>query len=112
MIDSYDFGQIIIDGRRYTTDIIVFPDRVRGGWWRREGHRLHVEDLEEIIQEKPEVLIVGTGYSGLMRVPTSVGDYLKDKGIELIAQSTTEACKTYNRLAQSKRVVAALHLTC
>lgn len=112
MIDSYNFGRIVIDGRRYTTDVILFPNRVRDGWWRKEGHRLHVEDLKEAVREKPEVLIVGTGYSGLMRVPTEVRDYLESEGIGLIAQSTREACKTYNRLIQSKRVVAALHLTC
>jgi len=112
MIDSYDFGQIIIDGRRYTTDVIIFQDRVRDGWWRKEGHRLHVEDLEEALREKPEVLIVGTGYSELMKIPSEIKKHLESEGINLIAQRTTEACKTYNRLIQSKRVVAALHLTC
>ena len=71
-----------------------------------------MEDLKEAFQERPEVLIVGTGYSGLMRVPNEVSDYVKTIGIELIVQSTKEACKTFNRLVQSKRVVAALHLTC
>ncbi len=71
-----------------------------------------MEDLKEVFQERPEVLIVGTGYSGLMRVPNEVSDYVKTIGIELIVQSTKEACKTFNRLVQSKRVVAALHLTC
>jgi hypothetical protein len=45
MITSYDFGHIIIDGKRYTSDLIVFPDRVKVGWWRKEGHRLQLEDL-------------------------------------------------------------------
>ena len=113
MIDSYDFGQIVINGRRYTSDVIVFPNRVRDSWWRREGHRLHVEDIEGAVQEeKPEVLVVGTGYSGLMKVLPETENYLKSKGIELIVQSTREACETFNRLVKSKRVIAALHLTC
>lgn len=113
MIDSYDFGQIVINGRRYTSDVIVFPDRVRDSWWRREGHRLHVEDIEGAVQEeKPEVLVVGTGYSGLMKVLPETENYLKSKGIELIVQSTREACKTFNSLVKSKKVIAALHLTC
>ncbi|MFB0501433.1 MAG: Mth938-like domain-containing protein [Candidatus Bathyarchaeia archaeon] len=113
MIDSYDFGQIVINGRRYTSDVIVLPDRVRESWWRREGHRLHVEDIEGALQEeKPEVLVVGTGYSGLMKVLPETENYLKSKGIELIVQSTREACKTFNRLVKSKRAIAALHLTC
>ena len=112
MIDSYDFGKIVIDGRRYTADLIVFSDRVRDGWWRKEGHRLHVKDLDEAVRYKPEVLIVGTGYSGLMKVPAETKEYVESKGIELIAQRTAEACKTFNRLVKSKKVVAALHLTC
>ena len=112
MIDSYDFGRIVIHGRRYNTDLIVFPDRVKDGWWRKEGHGLHIEDLDEVVQDNPEVLIVGTGYSGLMKVPAETREYVKSKGIELIAQRTAEACKTFNRLVKSKKIVAALHLTC
>jgi len=113
MIESYDFGEIIVDGRRYTSDVIVFSDRVKADWWRREGHRLSAEDLEEAMREKPNVLIVGTGYSGLMRIPAETKTFVEGKGVELIAQKTAEACKTFNRLVKSERkVVAALHLTC
>ena len=112
MIDSYDFGRIVINGKRYNNDLIVFPDKVRDGWWRKEGHRLHVEDLKDVLEAKPEVLVVGTGYSGLMTVPPETRKYVQSGGIELIAQRTAEACKTFNRLVQSRKVVAALHLTC
>jgi hypothetical protein len=113
MIDSYEFGRITINGRRYTSDVIVYQDRVKDGWWRKEGHELHVEDVGEIVKEKPEVLIVGTGYSSCMRVPTETREYLKSMGVELIVEDTSNACRTYNRLLKlKKRVVAALHLTC
>jgi hypothetical protein len=112
MIDSYEFGRIVINGKRYDSDLIVFSDKVRSGWWRKEGHRLHVEDLKEVLEVKPEVLVVGTGYSGLMTVPPGTRKYVESKGIELMAQKTTEACETFNRLVKSRKVVAALHLTC
>jgi len=112
MIEFYDFGQIVINGKRYNSDLIVFPDRVRDGWWRKEGHRLHVEDLKDVFEAKPEVLVVGTGYPGLMKVPAETKEYVKSKGIELIAQNTREACETFNRLVKSRKVVAVLHLTC
>ena len=112
MIDSYDFGRIVINGKRYNSDLIVFPDKVRDGWWRKEDHRLHVEDLKDVLEAKPEVLVVGTGYSGLMTVPPETRKYVESEGIELMAQRTAEACKTFNRLVQSRKVVAALHLTC
>ena len=113
MIDSYDFGQIVINGQRYTSDVIVFPDRVKADWWRKEGHQLCVEDIEEALKEKLDVLVVGTGYSGLVKVLPETEKYVRSKGVELFVQRTGEAYKTFNRLVQSgKRVIAVLHLTC
>lgn len=112
MIESYSFGSIIIDGKRYSSDVIIFPDRVRGSWWRKEGHSLCKEDIEEIIAEKPEVLVIGMGDSGLMQVPAETREYIESQGIELIVKRTEEASKTYNELSPLKRVIAAFHLTC
>ena len=113
MIDSCDFGRIVIDGKQYTSDLIIFPNRVMSGWWRKEGHRLHINDLDEVVKEKTGVLIIGTGHSGLMKVPTETKEFMEGKGFELIIQPTEEACKTYNSLVKSgKRILAALHLTC
>ncbi len=112
-IDDYRFGRIVIDGRAYTSDVIVFPDRVEDGWWRNKGHELCPADLREVVQEKPAVLVVGTGKSGLMRVLPETEEYLKQQGIKLVVERTAEACKTFNRLRRSgEKVVAALHLTC
>lgn len=113
MIDSYSFGRIVIGGQRYSSDVIVFPNRVIDNWWRKEGHRLYIEDLKEVIEEKPEVLVVGTGHSGLVRVLTETKNYVESRGIELIIEPTKEACETFNDVMRSgRRVVAALHLTC
>lgn len=112
MIESYDFGRIIIDGRKFGSDVVIFPDRIDGNWWRKEGHTLSVDDVKEIVEAKPEVLVVGTGYSGLMKIHRETEQYLRSSGIELIAAKTDKACKTYNDLFKSRRVVAALHLTC
>jgi len=113
MIDSYGFGHITINGKRYTNDVIVFPNRVEDNWWRKEGHQLQIEDTEAVVNEKPEVLVVGTGYYGLLKISAETVEFLKSKGVELIAQKTRDACTTYNRLVESrKKVIAALHLTC
>jgi hypothetical protein len=109
---SYDFGRITINGKRYNTDLLVFSDKVKTGWWRKEGHRLQIADLKEVLEAKPEVLVVGTGYSGMMTVPSETRNYIESEGIKLIIQKTAEACKTFNHLIESRNVVAALHLTC
>jgi len=115
LIESYEFGAMVINGKRYTSDVIVLPERVIDDWWRKEGHRLHIEDLKEILKQepKPEVLIVGTGYYGLVKIPREIENTLESHGIELIAQPTKEACQTFNIILKSnKPVVGAFHLTC
>lgn len=113
MIDSYEFGRIVVDGTEYTTDLIIFPDHVKDNWWRKEGHSLSREDIGSILSFKPEVLIVGIGASGVMKVPAETRAFVAQEGIQLIEQKTQQACKTYNDLlASSKKVVVALHLTC
>ena len=112
IIDSYHFGQIVVNGKNYTSDVIIFPDRVKAHWWRNKGHQLCLEDIAEVITENPEMLVVGTGVSGLMKVLPDVKQSLEARGIKLIAEPTNEACNIYNQLCQSQKVVAALHLTC
>jgi hypothetical protein len=112
MIDSYDFGEIVIGGKRYISDVIIYPDRVKDEWWRREGHRLSVEDLGDVLDHKPDLIVVGIGNPGLVRVLPDTEKLIKSRGIELIVQPTKEACQTYNQLVSTRKVIALLHLTC
>jgi len=112
VIEEYAFGRLVVDGRTYSSDLIIYPDRVEDGWWRKEGHRLGAEDLEAVLAASPEVLVVGQGQSGLMRVSEEVRRVIEAQDIEFLAAPTGEAVEHYNRLAPRRRVVAALHLTC
>ncbi|TET38897.1 MAG: hypothetical protein E3J72_01875 [Planctomycetota bacterium] len=111
-IDSYEFGRITIDRKTYTSDVIITPEGVAANWWRKEGHSLHPEDLNAVTAVKPEVLIVGCGASGILKVPDKTRQWISEKGIELIDLPTREACDRYNELSESKNVAAGLHLTC
>ena len=112
-IDDYQFGSIVINGQTYTTDVIIFPDRVRSEWWRQEGHKLLIQDLKCIFQAKPKLLIVGTGYYGKVEIPSKTRKHLLEREIDLLAKDTPTACNLYNAHNTSKQpVVAALHLTC
>jgi hypothetical protein len=111
-IDSYQFGLITISGERYTSDVVIFLGRVRDNWRRKQGHLLSLADIAEVIAENPEVLVVGTGAYGLVKVLPEVAASLKAQGIKLIAEPTNEACQIYNQLCHSPRVAAALHITC
>ncbi len=113
MIQDYGFGRIQIDGKTYTSDVIIYPDHVDGSWWRKEGHSLCVDDLKEVLETAPEVLVIGCGAMNVLRVPKEAQAEIESRGIELIAQPTAQACDTYNELAKTVRnVIAGLHLTC
>jgi hypothetical protein len=111
-IERYRFGEIIIDGRKYASDVIIYPDRVDSGWWRKQGHNLVLEDIKSVLEEKPEVLIVGTGASGVMRVSDDVTRKMKELGVELIVQHTDRACQEHNKVSSQKKTITCLHLTC
>ena len=113
-IRSYSFGQVEIDGQTYTSDVIILPERIVAGWWRKEGHVLHAADLQDVITSpsKPATLIVGQGAEGRMRVARDAREALQAAGITLIAESMEIACVSYNALRKRETVAAALHLTC
>ncbi len=111
-IDRYAFGIVSIDGTTYTSDLIILPERVVSRWWRKEGHRLDVDDLRDVLRRRPGTLVVGSGSSEAMEVPAATREALEAAGIEVIVEPTGAAVETYNRLAASGNVAACFHLTC
>jgi hypothetical protein len=112
VIEAYQFGEITISGRNYHNDVIVYPDHVDSKWWRKQGHALDIDDIKDVLAAKPDVIIVGTGQPGMMRVSEETRDKIRDLRIEMIVAPTEKACKEYNRIASEKKAVACLHLTC
>lgn len=110
-IDSYRFGEIVVDGNKYTGDVIILPGRVLS-WWRKTGHTVELADLKAVVDADPEVLVIGTGAYGAMRVLPEVNEFFSSKGITLVVLLSAAACERYNQLCQKHRVAAALHLTC
>jgi len=112
-VEDYSFGRIVIDGETYTSDVIIFPDRVHASWRRATGHKLCSEDIAEVVAASPEVVVIGTGAAGLMKVLEDAQDALDEVGAQMIVKRTGPACEAYNQLREEGRVVvAALHLTC
>ncbi len=114
MIEDYSFGRMVINGKTYSADLIIYPDdRIQESWWRLEGHRLQLADLEKLLQAEPEIIVAGTGASGMMKPAAGLTALLRERGIELICQPTATACATFNELRQHhKNGAGCFHLTC
>ncbi|MGC9364199.1 MAG: Mth938-like domain-containing protein [Fidelibacterota bacterium] len=111
-IVKYSFGELVVDGEKYTRDLIIVPGRIIPNWWRKEGHFLTLADLNEVPFEEIESLIIGTGKFGMMRIDKKLTDLLADRGIEVFIEKTAQAVHLFNQLMSSKKVAAGFHLTC
>ena len=113
MIEKYSFGKLAIKGRVYTNDLKIIRGRVAPDWWRKNGHRVGIDDIADILKEKTDILVLGKGKPGLMKSTDSLRKFLQKRKIELIEVSTSKAIDTFNQLLkEGKRVSAGFHLTC
>jgi hypothetical protein len=112
-IDHFSYGSIKIDGELYGNDVLILPPTVSSSWWRRDGHRLCVDDLAEVIAFGADSLVVGSGVSNMLQVPPSTIRDMESTGTRVEILPTPAAVERFNQLMlEGERVAAALHLTC
>ncbi len=113
MIDSFIFGSMVIDGRRYTSDLIINPDgHVRDGWRRSRGHVLTRTDVQTLVEAGPEMIIAGTGTYGRMQPEPGLEKTLGKMGIQFKSGPNHQAVAWYNDSSASISVGACFHLSC
>jgi len=120
MIEEYHFGSITIDGKTYNHDVEVRWSGEVLSWWRKESHVIDIDDIKRAVEQNPDVIIIGTGESGIAEVTEEAKKEIKSKGIELIIDLTEEAVKTFNIIKEEsekeegkqKKVIGLFHLTC
>ncbi|HDL19539.1 MAG TPA: hypothetical protein ENH29_10825 [Bacteroidetes bacterium] len=112
-ITAYQFGRLSTEEQTYDKDFLLTADKVFPRWWRKESHKLYWQDIALFVDETaPEILIVGQGKFGLMKVMPEVKEKLSLQNIELFAAKTGRAVQEFNKLCGQRRVLAAFHLTC
>jgi len=112
MIEEFKFGFFKIAGKEYYDDIKIVNGRVKQ-WGDRERHSLKLSNLRELLESNPEIIIVGTGATGLLEVPKDIYQELQLKKIKLYVEKTQKACEIFNSaFSEKKKVAALLHGTC
>ena len=112
MIDRFGYGTIVIDGQTYESDVIIFPDGAVERWEHKDEHVLRLTDVKKVIEAKPEVVIIGLGTVGNVKMRPKAEKCLQEAGIEVMAHRTNKACETYKELRTQRKVAAILHITC
>ena len=110
------FGEVEIEGRRYTSDVVIEAGRVTK---RRKKPSKRYRDeyghtplsAGERIPWGGSQLIVGTGASGSLPIMPAVHAEADLRGIEIAAMPTKEALQML-RDVQVEDVYAIVHVTC
>jgi len=110
------FGSIVVDGSRFDHDVVidggVVRPRGKGPSRRLRGRYGHTPlSADEEIPWSAAKLIIGTGANGRLPVLDEVLTAASERGVELIAIPTAEACALL-RSIDSADVNAILHVTC
>ncbi|HUV42914.1 MAG TPA: MTH938/NDUFAF3 family protein [Patescibacteria group bacterium] len=117
-IGKVSWGEVKIDGRNYH-QVLIFGDQVI----ERRSDKLHELfgtthqigdwEKEKLLSGNPEIILVATGWSGLVRLDDGFKKELEKRKIELQTTLTPGVVKRYNQLIkEGKRVNALIHTTC
>ena len=117
-IERTAFGSITIDGKTYENDVII---RLSGNVAKRQkklskeqygtSHIFSKAEAKAVFEDGCELLIVGAGQDGNVRLSPEASAYFEKKHCRVVLQRTPEAISTYNKSPQKKKV-ALMHVTC
>ena len=110
---EFSFGRLVVDGQICNNDIKIVNGKLVPDWWRKSGHTVEIEDVQDIIDSDSVILVIGKGQPGYMRVTESLREHLGKNNIKLIVEQTSDAIQTFSRLMQEgKQVSGGFHLGC
>jgi hypothetical protein len=116
-VDSFSFGSIVIEGKKYRRDILILPDGTvkqrKGSFWMFGSHNIKKGEIEEFSQAGAEVAVVGTGTSSKAMVAGEAESFAREAKLELAVLPSPDAVQKLNELLDQRQKVAALiHITC
>ena len=109
-IHSYSSTELVVGDLRFSSSIILLPDRIISDWSTRVMDQLQAADFELLLNLQPDLVLLGTGERQQFPPPDKYS-CLTGAGIGLEIMTTPAACRTYNVLvSEGRRVAAALIL--
>jgi hypothetical protein len=113
MIENYQFGKIKINGEVFDYDVEVRWNKEVLKWRRGESHIIDIEDVKRAVEQNPEKIVIGTGESGIAKATEEAQGFIKEKGVDLVIETTGKAVEVFNEEAKkAKRIIGLFHLTC
>jgi hypothetical protein len=119
-IEHFEWGKFQINGKYHSAegegvgkDIFMHGGAVQA-WHARKGHRLKPDMVSCVLGKEIDVLVIGNGVNGALKVTKKTRNAINAAGIKkLIVETTPKACATYNQLVREGKQAALLaHGTC
>jgi uncharacterized protein len=106
-IKGFTPGKIKVNDHIFEHSLLVTATEIIP--WKPESFSdLNLNNLEEIIAKRPEIVLVGTGEKQIF-LPENFSKLFTDANIGLEVMTTLSACKTFDALvAEGRNVLAAL----
>ncbi len=120
-VEKTGFGYIVIDGRRFDYDVVVRANgtvearkkELSSKYKRFIGHTpLGPEEATDLVKDKPEIVIIGTGQYGMLPIHEEAEKILRESGAKIVKLKTPDAIKEYNKQSSRHKVTALFHVTC
>ena len=111
-IHGLTFGSVVVGGKKYPWDILTFADDMvrkrKGGLLMFGSHEIKRQDLEELSQGQPALVIVGTGTDGAAHMAPEAESWAKADNLDLLVQPSYDAVAKTNEFTEQKEKVAVL----
>ena len=105
-IDSVRFGEIVIDGKTYFSDVTVYWDGTIEH--REKDIVVGMEEISRVLGRKINILVVGTGIRGSLELTERVRDLLEGMKIKTFELKSADAIELFNSFASQGRRAAAI----
>jgi len=107
-VKKYEPGCVKVNDLEFTSSCFITHSKCESNWYCPNIDELNQSLLDQLLVEKPEVIILGTGDSQSFPEPKLFA-YCAGQGVGLEVMANDAACRTYNVLTTEDRdVVLAL----
>jgi len=104
LIRRYSAREIVIGERTLNHPCIVSANALIDQWEFESIQQLKIEELTQILELEPEVILLGTGERQIFP-PSEILAWCINRRIALEPMDLGAACRTFNVLAQEDRKV-------
>ena len=106
IITGYTSECVFVNNKLHNKSLLITPDSLIPSWGVNDISQLNENNLAQVIQHQPEIVLIGTGEKLILPDPKMIA-YFAQQQIGLETMNTQAACRTYGILAAEQRKVMA-----